>query len=166
MFCAEVQNLSHAGRNATLTIKTIAGKASLNLCVDIGSVPSPIQHPNSRNGSSRDRRREKRTKARCDAVAQAAKDMSPEEVDLLAKAEEDKTLAKAEEVESLAEAEALRATNNAREKRAHNVDKPSTEKASDDKTAENAKKNKEAIAKASKETVNLRKVSDKPQEPP
>ena len=34
-------------------------------------------------------------------MAQAAKDMSPEEVDLLAKAEEDKTIAKNEEVEFL-----------------------------------------------------------------
>ena len=68
-FIVKFKNLLNAGRNATLTIQTEAGKAEVNLYVYLGDVhlPPDQQHYHSqvyRNGPARQRRRNRRAEAR------------------------------------------------------------------------------------------------------
>ena len=65
-FIVKFKNILFSGRNATLTIKSEAGKAQVNLSVELGDVfPPPFQnhHHGSRNGPARQRRRLRRATA-------------------------------------------------------------------------------------------------------
>ena len=74
-FIVKFKNLLIAGRIATLTIKTEAGKAAVNLHVDLGDVLLPPDqhqhhhHHGSRNGPARQRRRNRRAAEREAALA-------------------------------------------------------------------------------------------------
>ena len=68
-FVSKFSNLCRAGRNANLTFTSTAGKASVNLSVELGRLPDVGELPDkpqyhhlrhSRCGNSRQRRREKR----------------------------------------------------------------------------------------------------------
>ena len=97
-FISKFQNLCHAGRNANLTFTSKAGKAIVNLSVELGSLhpPAPIQrnqpprnfphHP--RNGPSHQRRRQKRAEARRVTAEEATHELSNEEAEILELAEE------------------------------------------------------------------------------
>ena len=66
-FILKFKNLLLSGRNATLLIKSNAGKAEVNLSVELGEIPPPPdqQHfQRSRNGPSRQRRRLRRAAER------------------------------------------------------------------------------------------------------
>ena len=73
-FYVKFKNLLRAEKDATLTIKSEAGRASITLSVDLGHVLSepglPHQH-RPWNGPSRQRRREKRAAVRNAAAAEA-----------------------------------------------------------------------------------------------
>ena len=60
-FILKFKNLWQAGRNATLSFKSIDGRAEAHLSVELGDAPA-IQR--SRNGPSRQLRRERRAAAR------------------------------------------------------------------------------------------------------
>ena len=88
--------LCQAGRSASLTLSSNAGKASLNLSVDLGVLPDEgLHHPHhphlprnpSRNGPSRQRRREKRAAARSAQAEQAEAAPNVEEKEMLEIAE-------------------------------------------------------------------------------
>ena len=93
-FVRKFKVLCQAGRSATLTISSDAGKASLNLCVDLGVLPEEgLQHPHhphkrSRNGPTRHRRREKRAAARVVHAEEAEAALTLEEKEILEMAEE------------------------------------------------------------------------------
>ena len=75
------KSLLCSGRNASLTVKAEAGKASISLHVDLGDVlPLPIphqyHHQGSRNGPARKRRRERRAAAR--VAAQSTEELIEE----------------------------------------------------------------------------------------
>ena len=78
-----------------MTISSDAGKASLNLCVDLGVLPEEgLQHPHhphkrSRNGPTRHRRREKRAAARVVHAEEAEAALTLEEKEILEMDEED-----------------------------------------------------------------------------
>ena len=62
-----VQNLWRSGRNASLSLKSNGGKAEVHLSVELGDAPPVASHgyfQQSRDGPSRQRRRETRAKAR------------------------------------------------------------------------------------------------------
>ena len=64
-FVQKFKNLWHAGRNASLCIKSVAGKAQVDLSVELGEAPRPpAHHFRSRNGPARQRRRERRAASR------------------------------------------------------------------------------------------------------
>ena len=66
-FYFKFKNLLFAEKNATLTIKSEAGRAQATLSVDLGHVlpePGPHQPHAVRNSNSRSRRRERRAEAR------------------------------------------------------------------------------------------------------
>ena len=67
-FISKFMGLLRSGRNATLNIQSEAGKALINLSVEVKQ--SSQQNSNSRNGPARQRRRERRAAARDVAVAQ------------------------------------------------------------------------------------------------
>ena len=92
-FVGKFKTLCQAGRNASLTLSSNAGKAVMNLCLDFGVLrlqdDSPPQHPShqTRNGPSQQRRRERRAAARQSAAEQAEASLSSEEKDVLKEAE-------------------------------------------------------------------------------
>ena len=66
-FILKFKNLLISGRNATLVIKSNAGKAEVSLNVELGQVLPPHvqhQHQRSRDGPSRQRRKLRRAEAR------------------------------------------------------------------------------------------------------
>ena len=74
-FFIKFKNLLHSGSDATLTVRSEAGKASVTLYLDLGNVlpPPPADNPcRCREGPSRQRRRLKKAAAR-EAAAEAAK---------------------------------------------------------------------------------------------
>ena len=81
--------LCQTGRSDSLTLSSDAGKASLNLSVDLGVLPEEgLHHPHhprnhSRNGPARQRRREKRAAARSAQAEQAEAALSVEEKEVL-----------------------------------------------------------------------------------
>jgi hypothetical protein len=82
-FIAKFKSLLLSGRNATLQIKSQAGKAEVNLCVELGDVSHPpAQHPHHqwhRNGPSRQRRRLRRAAEReAEKVAENAEPSAEE----------------------------------------------------------------------------------------
>ena len=93
------QNVLHAGRNATLTLDASAGHHHPRVVLDDLLVQGEVKQPNnhlSRNGPSRIRR-EKRAAARRGSEENAAAEISPEEAELLALADEVELSTKAEE---------------------------------------------------------------------
>ena len=82
-FILKFKNLLLSGRNATLLIKSNAGKAEVSLNVELGEVPPPPDQQHcrkSRNGPSRQRRRLRRAAARTASNAEEAKEASDEEL--------------------------------------------------------------------------------------
>ena len=66
-FVKKFKSLCQLGRTAKLTLTSNAGKASINLSVDLEVLPQEVLPPppkHSRNGPARLRRREKRAAAR------------------------------------------------------------------------------------------------------
>ena len=92
-FVKKFKILCQAGRNASLTLSSNAGKAVLNLRVDLGVLqeqdPHPPHHPStrSRNGPSQQRRRDRRAAARKATSEQAEAVLSLEERQVLREAE-------------------------------------------------------------------------------
>ena len=92
-FVRKFKVLCQAGRSACLTISSDAGKATLNLSVDLGVLPDEGQHhhphhphlprKHSRNGPSRQRRREKRAAARSAQAEEAEAALTAEEKEML-----------------------------------------------------------------------------------
>ena len=71
-FYVKFKNLLHAEKDATLTLKSEAGRASISLSLDLGHVHSEHgQLPSSRNrnGPARQRRREKREAVRSEKLS-------------------------------------------------------------------------------------------------
>jgi hypothetical protein len=65
-FVLKFKNLWQAGRNANLSIKSNGGKVEVHLSVELGDAPFVTSHghiPRSKNGPSRQRRRERRAAA-------------------------------------------------------------------------------------------------------
>jgi hypothetical protein len=95
-FIFKFRNLTHSGRDANLTFVSKAGKVSVKLDVDLGSFPVPPRYhhqpspqiPRTRNGASYQRRLLKRAEARIKAAEEASKEISVEEAEILAVAEE------------------------------------------------------------------------------
>ena len=81
-FIVKFKGLLLSGRNATLVIKSNAGKAEVSLNVVLGDVPPPPdQHlRQSRNGPSRQRRQCRRAEARKASNAEEAKKASDDVV--------------------------------------------------------------------------------------
>ena len=102
-FYFKFKNLLLAGKNATLTLKSEAGRSHVNLDVDLGHLLAravPQQPHQVRNGPARMRRRERRAEARLNAgAAEATK--SAEEVakctEIIEKINEDEQHSIAEE---------------------------------------------------------------------
>ena len=75
-FYFKFKNLLFAEKDATLTLKSKAGRAQVTLCVDLGHVlsrPGPHLPHDARSGTSRSRRREQRAEARRLVAAEAEK---------------------------------------------------------------------------------------------
>jgi hypothetical protein len=89
-FVKKFKALCQAGRSASLNLSSCAEKASLNLCLDLGALQDGPHHPpnHSRNGPSRQRRREKRAAARVADAEEAVAALSVEEREVLEIAEE------------------------------------------------------------------------------
>ena len=86
-FVVKFKNLWHSGRNATLTIKSKAGKAEVTLQAELGDAPHPpAQLPNhhrvSRNGPARQRRRQRRAALGEAAIAGKATEVLDEKADV------------------------------------------------------------------------------------
>ena len=89
-FYSKFKNLLCAEKNATLTLKSEAGKAFVTLSLDLGHVLSEQdlhQQYGLRNGPARQRRREKRAAAR-DKKLSVTENVETQKVDLAAKVEE------------------------------------------------------------------------------
>jgi hypothetical protein len=92
-FVSKFKVLCQAGRSASLTLSSNAGKASLNLSVDLGVLPDEgLHHPHhprnhSRNGPARQRQREKRAAARRVQAEEAEEALNAEEKKVLEMAE-------------------------------------------------------------------------------
>ena len=87
-FVKKFRALCQGGRNATLTLSSRAGKAVVNLSVDLGVVPQdpqPHHHPqeHSRNGPAQQRRRERRAAAHQTAAEEAEAVLPTEEKEVL-----------------------------------------------------------------------------------
>ena len=139
-FVFKFRHLCRSGRNATLTLRSSAGKASIDLHVDLGDQQHiPVQQrQHSRDGPARQRRRLKRAAARRDAAEQAANGLSPEEAFILIQAEEAANRTKAEEAKELAKSKAEKAlTKPAEGAESGKIEEPSTEaaEAKDSETA-------------------------------
>ena len=89
-FVRKFKALCQAGRSASLNISSSAGKATVNLRVDLGDLHDGPHHPpnHSRNGPSRQRRRERRAAARVADAEKAIAALSVEEREVLEIAEE------------------------------------------------------------------------------
>ena len=105
-FVKKFKILCQAGRNASLTLSSNAGKAVLNLRVDLGVLeeqdPHPPHHPStrSRNGPSQQRRRDRRAAARKATSEQAEAVLSLEERQVLREAEKAEANHDAEKAEA------------------------------------------------------------------
>ena len=89
-FVLKFKNLCIARSNASLTMKTNAGKVTVCLQVELDGLPPPPQHQllsKTRNGPSQQKRREKRATARKVAAAKAVAEVTPEEAAVLILAE-------------------------------------------------------------------------------
>ena len=95
-FVLKFKNLLLSGRNATLVIKSTAGKAEVSLNVELGDVPPhlPGQHQQSRDGPSRQRRRLRRAETRKAYMTEDVIETATEEVN----AEKARTASNTEEV--------------------------------------------------------------------
>ena len=124
--------LWHSGRNACLSIKANAGKASINLSVELdGPHPLARHEPSQSHGLARHRRREKRAADRRAAAVRVA-----EEAAIAREAEEAATARDAEEAAIAREAEeaaiakesetdaceAVEASSNAKDEKASTFD--------------------------------------------
>ena len=90
-FVNKFKALCQGGRHASLTLSSKAGKAVVNLRVDLGDVSQDphLQHPHqkhSRNGPAQQRRRERRAAARQAAAEEAEAALSLVEIEVLEKA--------------------------------------------------------------------------------
>lgn len=83
-FVFKFKNLLHLEKDATLTLKSEAGKASVTLSVELGHVLSDSLLRNPRNGPARQRRRERRAAAR-DAEKESSKQEVVKKVDTVEK---------------------------------------------------------------------------------
>ena len=81
-FTQKFQNLCHAGKDATLSFSSNAGKVKATLSVDLGRLPPPPPHypPHhqlgaklARNGPSQQRQRERRAEKRALAAVKLSK---------------------------------------------------------------------------------------------
>ena len=82
-FFGKFKNLLCAEKNATLTLKSEAGKAYVTLSLDLGHVHSDHGQPQPRgprNGPARQRRREKRAAARADAEKASVAGIKDDEI--------------------------------------------------------------------------------------
>ena len=89
-FVLKFKNLCLARSNANLTMKTIAGKVTVCLQVELDGLPLPPQHQlplKTRSGPSQQNRREKRAIARKVAAEKAVAEVTPEEAAVLILAE-------------------------------------------------------------------------------
>ena len=79
-FFFKYKNLLIAGKSANLTLRAEAGKATITLAVEVEDLQHV--HPNNRprDGPSRQRRREKRAKARSEEAELAGNEADPTEV--------------------------------------------------------------------------------------
>ena len=95
-FTQKFQNLCRAGKDATLSFSSNAGKVKATLSVDLGRLPPPPHYPPNyqlgaklaKNGPSQQRRRERRAEIRALAAVEAVKDLPEEEARILELAEE------------------------------------------------------------------------------
>ena len=88
-FVLKFKNLCLARNNANLTMKTIAGKVTVCLQVELDGLPLHTQLPlKTRNGPSQQNPREKRAIARKVVAEKAAAEVTPEEAAVLILAEE------------------------------------------------------------------------------
>ena len=95
-FTQKFQNLCRAGKDATLSFSSNAGKVKATLSVDPGKLqPQPRYPPHhqlgaklARNGPSQQRRRERRAESRALAAVEAVKELPEEEARILELAEE------------------------------------------------------------------------------
>ena len=75
-FYFKFKNLMFAEKDATLTVKSEAGRVQVSLSVDLGHVlsvePPHLPHLHCRNGPSRQRRRKRRAEERARKVAENA----------------------------------------------------------------------------------------------
>ena len=83
-FVSKFKALCQGGRHASLTLSSKAGKAVVNLRVDLGDISQDahLHHPpqkHSRNGPAQQRRRERRAAARQAAAVEAESILSVEE---------------------------------------------------------------------------------------
>ena len=96
-FVRKFKALCEGGRNASLTLSSKAGKATINLRVDLGVLQQQdLQHhhpppKHSRNGPAQERRRERRAAARKAATEEAETALSLEELEVLEMAENAKS---------------------------------------------------------------------------
>ena len=81
-FTQKFQNLCRAGKDATLSFSSNAGKVKASLSVDLGKLPPPAHYPPphrqlgaklARNGPSQQRRRERRAETRALAAVNLSK---------------------------------------------------------------------------------------------
>ena len=87
-FVNKFKALCQGGRTASLTLSSKAGKALVNLRVDLGPLSQQDHHQHhppkySRNGPAQQRRRERRAAARQAAAVEAETILSVEEKDVL-----------------------------------------------------------------------------------
>ena len=90
-FYVKFKNLLRSEKDATLTLKAEAGKASVTLSVDLGHVLSEhdqLQPRGPRNGPARHRRREKRAAARAEAEKASAEGVKAKDFKIDEKAEQ------------------------------------------------------------------------------
>ena len=79
-FILKFKNLLLTGRSATLILKSNAGKAEVNLNVEVGHVHPPSgQHQKSRSGPSRQRRRLRRAAQRTLSETEKVEELNAEE---------------------------------------------------------------------------------------
>ena len=94
-FILKFKSLLQAGRNASLTVKAEAGKASVSLHVNLGDVLPPEflqQHRHgSRNGPARQRRRERRATARKEKAKSAVEANEVVELEVVEETSTDST---------------------------------------------------------------------------
>ena len=80
-FFLKFKNLLHSGTNANLTIRSEAGKAFVTLAVEVEHLGISNLLPRSRNGPSRQRRRQRRAEVRETASREAAEEANDPQVD-------------------------------------------------------------------------------------